>query len=422
VGGAHDRGGRALLEPLTAARRNLLVLAAGLAALYGMIELALGVSAITVEDTGGPGWFEGAVPAVFLACAGTSALAAGAAMDRSGSRPVLAAGFAAGIAGCLLAALGVRLGSVLPVLAGFALAGAAAGGVLLSRASAAQMFPPEHRPRAIAQVLFGAVFGALLGPLVFSPLLGEDSGGSALELAWLGGAGFMLAGLGICLLLRPDPSELAVGGPSPGSHGAFSIREGIRLSVASPGVRSALFAALASWACMVTVMSLVGSALVDHGHEHGAVFPILAAHFVGMFAFFAVVGPVIERIGGARAIVIGLLVLAASSVSLPAVIDSAHLTGLVLFGVGLGWSLSFVAATAELSDRAPAGRQGTLIGFADLLGGLTGAALVVAGGVALDAAGVGAVGIGAATLPLLAAVWFLVAPSAGGPASAGEAA
>ena len=96
-----------------------------------------------------------------------------------------------------------------------------------------------------------------------------------------------------------------------------------------------------------------------------------------------------------------------ASISLPAVIDNAHLTGAVLFGVGLGWSLSFDAATAELSDRAPAGRQATLIGFSDLLAGFTGAALVLAGGVALDVLGVGAVGVGAAALPLIAALWTL---------------
>jgi MFS family permease len=169
---------------------------------------------------------------------------------------------------------------------------------------------------------------------------------------------------------------------------------------------------------MVTAMSLVGAALVDHGHDHGAVFPVLAAHFVGMFAFFAIVGPVIERIGRVRAIVGGLAAMAASCLALAGVIESIHLAAIVLFGVGFGWSLSFVAATAELSERAAPGESATLIGFADLLGDASGAALVVAGGFALDVAGIIAVGVGAAVLPALAALWILLAPAPAEPAEA----
>src|SRR3712207_7618301 len=49
------------------------------------------------------------------------------------------------------------------------------GVALLARTAAGDMYPPERRARGIALVLFGAVFGAILGPLVFSPLLsGRD--------------------------------------------------------------------------------------------------------------------------------------------------------------------------------------------------------------------------------------------------------
>ncbi|MGH2957554.1 MAG: hypothetical protein ACRDL6_11230, partial [Solirubrobacterales bacterium] len=78
-------------DPLAAAaRRNLLVLAAGMAALYGMVELVFGVAAITFEGAGGSEALAGVAPAIFLACAAFAALAAGRAMDRFGPRSVLA--------------------------------------------------------------------------------------------------------------------------------------------------------------------------------------------------------------------------------------------------------------------------------------------------------------------------------------------
>jgi MFS family permease len=378
-----------------------------------MIELVFGVAALTFEETGGEDSLAGIAPALFLACAALAALPAGTAMDRSGPRPVLAAGFAAGLAGCLFAAFGTETSSLPPALAGFCLTGVATGTVLLSRAAAAGMVGADRRPRAIALVLFGAVFGALLGPLVFSPMLGGDEAASALPLAWLGGAGFMAAGLLVVSRLGSDlqraADEVAASDQSQATTGNSSASVPLRRIATRSGVPPALLAVLASLAGMVTAMSLAGSALVDHGHEHGAIFPVLAAHFVGMFGFFAVVGWVIERIGRMRAITMGLMLMAASGVMLATTLQSIHLAGLTLFGIGLGWSLSFVAATAELSDRVAAGERGTVVGLADLLGNMTGAALVVAGGLALDSIGVTTIAIGSAALPILAAISILVA-------------
>lgn len=384
-------------------RHNLLVLAAGMAALYGMVELAFGASTLTFEGVGGSESLAGLAPALFLVTSGLSALPAGRAMDRIGPRPVLLAGFGTGLAGALLAALGLTADSLLLVLAGFALTGSATGIVLLSRVAAASMFPAEGRPRAIALVLFGAVFGALLGPLVFTPLLESGEEGSGLDLAWLGAGGFMVIGGLVASRLRPMPAASEAAATVPAVAGSGSIRR----ALSRPSVGAALFAVVTSFAAMVCVMSLTGEALVEHGHDHGAVLPVISAHFVGMFAFFALVGPVIERIGRPRAIATGLVLLAVSAIALIEAVEQVHLAGLVLLGVGLGWSLSFVAATAELSERAEPEERGTLIGFADLVGGLTGAAFVVAGGFALEEAGLATVVIGAAVLPLLAAVVIL---------------
>ena len=72
------------------------------------------------------------------------------------------------------------------------------------------MYPPERRAHGIALVLFGAVFGAILGPFVFSPLLaGHELDGDALAGLWLAAGGFMMAGLVLVLAVRPDPLRIA---------------------------------------------------------------------------------------------------------------------------------------------------------------------------------------------------------------------
>ena len=78
-----------------------------------------------------------------------------------------------------------------------------------------------------------------------------------------------------------------------------------------------------------------------------------------------------------------------------------------LFGLGLGWNFSFVAATAVLSDCTAPEERGKLLGFNDLLAGLTGAGLALLGGVALTALGVAALAIGGAALVIAPALWIL---------------
>lgn len=389
-----------------AARRNVVLLACGMAALHGMNELSAGAATLTFTEAGGSKSLAGFAPALFLLTGAATALPAGRAMDRYGRRPVLLAGFAAGLAGSLLAALGAAEGLLPVVLAGLALIGSSSATVMLSRVAAADMVPPERRPRTIALVLFGAVFGALLGPFIFIPLLQSSEGGGALAAAWVGAAGFMLAGLAVVSRVRPDPGVIARALGRADPQESAPVR-GLRELVAQPGVPPALLASVACWSSMVAVMVLMGVAMVDHGHSQSSVFPVIAAHFVGMFGLFAVVGPVIERIGRTHALAAGLLLLAGSSLSMIGAIESVALSAAALFGVGLGWNIAYVAATAALSERTTVAERGGLLGLGDLLAGLTGATLAVLGGLGLDRAGIEPVVAALAVLPICSAVWIL---------------
>ncbi|MEA2380152.1 MAG: hypothetical protein QOH72_123 [Solirubrobacteraceae bacterium] len=395
-------------EPLPI-RRNTVLLASALAANSAMLQLSAAVASLTlvlVLDVRG---LLGLGPAIVLASGALAALPAGRAMDRIGRIPVLAAGFCAGAVGCALAAIGSVRGSAPIVLAGLVGVGAASGTALLARTAAGDMYPPERRARGIALVLFGAVFGAILGPLVFSPLLaGRDFDGKALAPLWLAAGAFMLVGLALVVAVRPDPRQIAaalargdaVDAPDPP---AAPLRE----LLGRPGVIPALIAAQASFAVMVGVMTLTGAVVVDHFH-HAAhhVFPIIGAHVVGMYALVIVVGDLIDRIGRTTSLGGGLLLMAVSVSSL-LWITSVPATAVALFGLGLGWNLSFVAATAELADRTEPWERGKLLGFNDLLSGLTGAALALLGGVALTAIGVAALAIGGAVLVVGPALWIL---------------
>ena len=388
-------------------RRNTTLLSASMAMNSAMLQLQAAVASLTLVGVVGVEGLLGLGPAIVLACGAIAALPAGRAMDRVGRVPVLAVGFGAGALGCGLAALGSATDLAPVVLLGLVGVGAAAGMALLSRAAAGDMYPPERRARGIALVLFGAVFGALLGPAVFSPLLsGRELDGDALAPLWLAGGGFMLVGLALVLSVRPDPrtiAQLLDTDPAGSELPAAPLRELLR----RPGVIPALLAAQASFAVMVGVMTLTGAVVVDHQH-HAAhhVFPIIGAHVIGMYALVIVIGDLIDRIGRTPSLAGGLAVMALSVVSLLWV-ESVVATGIALFGLGLGWNLSFVAATAQLADGTRPHERGKLLGFNDLLSGATGAGLALLGGLALSALGVAALAVGGAALVAGPALWIL---------------
>jgi MFS family permease len=404
-------------------RRNTALLSGSLATNSATLQLAAAVASLTLVRVLHVEGLLGLGPAIVLASGALVALPAGLLMDRAGRVPVLAAGFAAGIAGCGLASLGSVHDWAPAVLGGLVLVGAANATALLARTAAGDMYPADRRARGIALVLFGSVFGAILGPGVFSPLLaGRELDGGALATLWLAAGGFMVVGLALVCCVRPDPRRIAAllreaDLPTDEEPVAEQAAAPLPVLLRRPGVIPALVAAQASFAVMVAVMTLTGAIVVDH-HHHAAdnVFPIIGAHVIGMFGLIIVVGDLVDRVGRTPSLAGGLLLMAASVISL-LWITSVPASAVALFGLGLGWNFSFVAATAVLSDSTEPSERGKLLGFNDLLAGLTGAGLALLGGLALTALGVAALAIGGATLVVGPALWILrdgrVAPAPG---------
>ena len=402
-------------------RRNTILLAATLTCLSGMVQLAVAVATITLVLVTGIEGILGLGPAIFLLAAALAALPAGRLMDRIGRVPVLAGGACSGIVGCSVTALGCELESAVLVVAGFALVGVASGTVLLARAAAADMYPPARRARGISFVLFGSLFGAALGPLVFRPLFeGKELDADALVVPWLAAGGIMAVGLVLVLFVRPDPRTIALAmlaGPE-SSGDSDSVAQAptppapLREILRRPGVPTALVAALVSFAGMVSIMNLTGYIVVDHGHHQSDVFTVISLHIVGMYALVLVIGEVVDRVGRRPSQVSGLLLMALSTLGL-VWFESIAWTSVSLFGLGLGWNISYVAAASELADLALPAERGKLIGFSDLLSSITGASLALLGGVAITEVGIAALALGGTAFVALPALWILLQSAAG---------
>jgi MFS family permease len=405
-------------------RRNATLLAAAMAAQSAAAQLSAAMSTLTFALVTGKSNLLGVGPALTMVAAALVAQPAGRLMDRVGRIPVIATGFGAGAIGCAFLGIGALKESSALALAGFVLFGVAAATSQLTRAAAGDMYPPEQRARGISYIMFGAVFGAILGPTVFAPLFrGRAVSAESLLWPWVGASAMLvLAGL-IVLFVRPDPKTIAE---------AIERARGVRRDTNAPsaplgeilrrpGVIPAMIASVVSFAVMVSVMNLTGYVMVQHHHHaQHLVFPVIGVHVLGMYLLMPFVGMIADRIGRRNVLAIGLALLGTSAAGM-AWFESVVPIGVLLFGLGLGWNASFVAATTQLADLSSAAERGKLLGFNDFVAGMTGAAMVIAGGFGLNAYGVSALGIGAGAIAFLP-IPFLLMPRRPVATTAGAAA
>src|SRR5689334_11671093 len=240
-----------------------------------MIQLAVALGTVTIVAVTGVNSILGLGPAVFLISGALAVGPAGRLSDRVGRMPVIRGGFVLGTTGPWVTAGGCAWHSGALVFVGLGLCGAGQSIVLLSRAAAAEMFPPERRARGMSFVLFGVVSGAIWGPLVFGPMFSNRSlEAQDLVLPWVAAALFTFVGLLVSLGVRPDPRELSRDFATPGvdDEEAAPFRELIR----RPGVATAVVAGVTSFALMAGVMNLAGYVAVGHGHSHGSIFTVIS--------------------------------------------------------------------------------------------------------------------------------------------------
>lgn len=378
-------------------RRNtvLLALGQGLVAMTFSVLLIVG-SVAAAEITGRDGAV-GLLNGSYFVAAAIGAVAFGRAMDRFGRRPGLAASYLLLATAGAVCAVGIGTSRFGLLLGGSVLFGFAFGGTNLARAAVADMYAPEHRGRALGIVLAAGTIGAVGSPFLVA-FLRSWAESEALDpnvVPWIIVPSAAVGALACALSLRPDPRRLAVASDGEPSGPSRSSRE----LLAMPQIRVAVVAAAVGQMAMVAVMGVTPIAL-EHQHTSPAVVStVISVHVAGMWAFSPLIGAALDRFGrrpgllaGGSASIVGAL-LAATDVPGP--------VGIGLFAIGLGWSATFLGATAVISDHTRPEERGAALGLNDLVVAASSAAAAFAGGFVFESAGFRALGFGVAALVLL---------------------
>ncbi|MFJ6698540.1 MFS transporter [Streptomyces sp. NPDC091272] len=292
-------------------------------------------------------------------------------MTSRGRRPGLVLAYLIGALGAALVVLAALTKNFPLLLVGMAGFGAASSANLQARFAAADLAAPDRRARAISTVVWATTIGAVLGPNIAAPAGRVFSGTSipvtAAPFLWAAVI-FLLTGVVVAVLLRPDPllTARALAPDEDRSAAGRSLRAGVAAVKASPRARLALVTVAVTHTAMVSIMTMTPVHLGHHGAGLQLVGLVISGHIAGMYAFSPVMGWLSDRLG--RLSVIGL---AAGLLSLAALLagtsgGSHGQTAAGLFVLGLGWSAGLVSGSALLTDSVPQPARAAAQGLSDL--------------------------------------------------------
>ncbi|OKI45700.1 MFS transporter permease [Streptomyces sp. TSRI0281] len=335
------------------------------------VPIGIALAPVLATEVSGSEALSGLAPTASVAGTALLSLPLAALMTSRGRRPGLVLAYLVGALGAGLVVLATIVESFPLLLLGMAGFGAGSSANLQARFAAADLAAPERRGRAISTVIWATTIGSVLGPNIAAPAGRLFRGTPVSETAGpylIAAAIFLLAGLVVAVLLRPDPL-LTARALAPGdgrSTGKRSLRTGIAAVRAAPMARLALVTVAVSHTAMVSIMVMTPVDLGRHGADIQLIGLVISGHIAGMYAFSPVMGWLSDRLG--RLAVIGLAVgLLACAALLAGTAGARHgQTAAGLFVLGLGWSAGMIAGSALLTDSVPQAARAAVQGLSDL--------------------------------------------------------
>jgi predicted MFS family arabinose efflux permease len=268
----------------------------------------------------------------------------------------------------------LQVGSVFGVLSGFIscaavlqgsfwllLVGTLCGGLYSSahqsyRFAATDSASEHFKPKAVAWVLAGGVFGAVLGPQLV--IYTKD-----MWATYLFAATFVAQSL--CAVLAAGVLVLLKAPPHAGLH-AYGGGRPLREIVAQPRFLIAVACGVASYAMMNMVMTSAPLAMVMCSHSVSDAALGLQWHVIGMFAPSFITGSLITRFGLFRIMGLGLaLLVTAAGIGIFGTALWNFWIGLALLGVG--WNFTFIGATTLVTQCHRPNERNKVQAFNDFL-------------------------------------------------------
>jgi MFS family permease len=278
-------------------------------------------------------------------------------MAKIGRKGGFLLGGATGVAGGLVAAAAIVLGSFWLFVLGSALCGSYHGWNQLYRFAAADTATPAYKARAISLVMVGGLISAFVGPqlVIYAQVL--------IPAAALAGP-YVAASIVVALAMIPVIlTRFPAFSEQPG---AAEPPRPLSVVARQPIFIVSVITGMVAYALMNLVMTASPIAMIACGHSISDAALGIQWHVIGMFAPSFFTAKLIARYGRDTISHLGLAMLALCGVVAIAGISVAHFWAALIL-LGAGWNFAFVGATTMVTQAHRPSERGKVQGLFDSL-------------------------------------------------------
>ncbi|KQL50426.1 MFS transporter [Heyndrickxia shackletonii] len=355
-----------------------------LSQIFGGAGLAAGVTvgALLAQQMLGTDAYAGIPTALITLGSAGAAITVGRISQRYGRRTGLATGFIVGGIGAIGVIIAAMINSVILLFPSLLIYGSGTATNLQARYAGTDLANKKQRATAISITMVMTTFGAVAGPNLV-----EIMGKFALHIGVpslagpfiLSATAFILAGIVLFIMLRPDPLDIAkkiAVYKQEKENG--NKADTVNIVRNKSGLMVGATVMVLTQIVMVAIMTMTPVHTKHHGHGLSEVGIVIGFHVGSMYLPSLVTGLLVDKIGRtAMSIASGITLLFAGLLAALAPSDSMVLLVVALSLLGLGWNFGLISGTAQIVDSTePATRakiQGTLDVFIALAGASGGA-------------------------------------------------
>jgi len=360
-------------------KRVLLVVS--LSQVFGGAGLAAGITvgALLAQQMLGTDAYAGVPSALFTLGSAGAALIVGKLSQRYGRRTGLSTGFFVGGLGAIGVVIAAITNSVILLFASLLIYGAGTASNLQARYAGTDLANNKQRAKAISITMVMTTFGAVAGPNLvetmgkFAVSIGVPSLAGPFILS---ATAFILAGLVLFIMLRPDPLEIAkmIEANRRENEYGNKMESLSEKAINKRGLTVGAAVMVLTQIVMVAIMTMTPVHMKHHGHGLSEVGIVIGFHVGSMYLPSLVTGVLVDKVGRtAMSIASGVTLLCAGILAAFAPSDSMVLLIVALSLLGLGWNFGLISGTAQIVDSTEPSTRAKTQGKIDVLVALAGA-------------------------------------------------
>ncbi|HHY2673236.1 MFS transporter [Bacillus toyonensis] len=359
-------------------KRTLIIVS--ISQMFGGAGLAAGITvgALLAQQMLGTDAYAGLPAAMFTMGSAVAAFFVGKLSQKYGRRIGLATGFIVGGLGAIGVVLASLTNSIILLLVSLLIYGAGTATNLQARYAGTDLADKRQRATAISITMVMTTFGAVAGPNLVG-VMGEFAHSIGIpNLAGpfiLSAAAFILAGLVLFIMLRPDPliiANIIETYKREHTYKGQPVTEEVKEN--KRGITVGAIVMILTQIVMVAIMTMTPVHMGHHGHGLSAVGLVIGFHVGAMYLPSLVTGMLIDKIGRTTmSIAGGIILLAAGVIAAMAPSDSLLLLIVALSLLGLGWNLGLISGTAQIVDATIPSTRAKTQGKIDVFVALAGA-------------------------------------------------